>query len=291
MSKSHIFLYGLSGKIIQGISFSFSLSSSSVSVSHIFSLLNSFLCSFSSFSTLLLSSSNSSSSSSSVSSPSFSDFLSSSSPLLLAFSFASPSSLFELELDLEFSLFELFESELLSDPLFLLLLDFELLSELEPDFSDFDSESESPSEWDLFFLDCVSLFFVLDFFEIDLFLFLEDELKLELFDSETLLDLEFEILEEIFDFFFEFFETFELFFFSSDWIELDFFWEDLLLFLSLIKEDWKELFSFDCFEKDEEWFFSSSLYSLLLGILLGIELLDCFAELFLFWRCCWSPFW
>jgi hypothetical protein len=107
-------------------------------------------------------------------------------------------------------------------------------------------------------------------------LFLEDELKLELFDSETLLDLEFEILEDIFDFFLEFFEAFELFFFSSDCIELDFFWEDLLLFLSLIKEDWKELFSFDCFEKDEDWFFSSSLYSLLLGILLGMELFDCF---------------
>ena len=68
----------------------------------------------------------------------------------------------------------------------------------------------------MFFLDCASLFLELDFFEIDLFLFLEDELKLELFDSETLLDLEFEILEDIFDFFFEFFETFELFFFSSD---------------------------------------------------------------------------
>ena len=233
ISKSHIFLYGLSGKIIHGISFSFSLSSSSVSVSHIFSLLNNFLCSFSSFSTLLLSSSNSSSSSSSVSSPPLllSVFLSSSSSLLLAFSFTLSFFLFELVLDLEFSsllLLELFDSELLSESLLSLLFEFELLSsdfepDFEPDFSDLELDSSS------LFLDLVrtvSPFFVWVLFDF----FIEDELKLELFISDALLDFDFdfEILE--------FLECFELFFFSSDLTELDFFWE-LLLFLSLIKED------------------------------------------------------
>ena len=130
----------------------------------------------------------------------------------------------EPELDLDFlsSLLELFDSELLLEPLLSLLLDLELLSssdladllpDSEPDFL----ESELYDSLSLFFLEFLVALEFLDFFEYVFFdSFSDDELKLEL-------------LETPFDFvFFEFLEIFE-FFLESDLF--DFFLE-LLLFLS-----------------------------------------------------------
>ena len=109
------------------------------------------------------------------------------------------------------SLLELFDSELLSESLLSLLFEFELLSSSDLDF-DFSDLEDSFSDF-LETLCSVSLFLDPDFFD-----FLIDELILELFASEILLDFELEALD-----FFEDFEIFELFFFSSDLIELDFF--------------------------------------------------------------------
>ena len=126
----------------------------------------------------------------------------SSSSLLLVLSFILFSFLFEFVFEFDFelssSLFEVFDSELLSDSLLSLLLDLEWLSS---DFSDFVSDADSD------FLELVtwdSVILEFDFFEF----FTEDELKLELSESKFLLD--FEIL-----LFLDFLEIFESFFFFS----------------------------------------------------------------------------